>query len=140
MNARLDEGVNNFILVGDNEAITSGTVQRVIMQEAGTRHIDVNVITERDGVSFMTVDFTAPTQAQLHKVSETISEIVGNRGVCHVSCGAGIGRTGTYLRGFLGNRYGVSARDTDLFANDFFDGTMLETREQTQALIMFLGY
>jgi atypical dual specificity phosphatase len=77
-------------------------------------------------------DFTAPRQYQLNKMVAFISKSVAQGKPVGVSCGEGIGRTGTVLACYLVSKCHVSEQAMEEVKQK--RGTEIETEDQKQAV------
>lgn len=84
------------------------------------------------------LDFTAPSQEQLNRMVDFILESVWHGKPVGVSCGAGIGRTGTVLACYLAKR-NLTAKGLILEVRRKRPGSV-ETDEQTEAVDKFLRH
>jgi atypical dual specificity phosphatase len=77
-------------------------------------------------------DFTAPTPPQINRMVEFITHSISNGRLVGVSCGAGLGRTGTILACYLVNQ----GWDADEAINEVRAKRpgSIETREQEEAI------
>lgn len=103
----------------------------VSLTEAG---VDPAVASEHDitVVHLPVLDFTAPTQAQLYQFVETArTALAGGRAV-GVHCGAGLGRTGTFLSTYF-VADGMSASDAIAHVRSVRPGSV-ETVAQEQSV------
>lgn len=94
---------------------------------------------ERAGMNDMhepVPDFTAPSQTQLDRIVDFMLESVGNGKPVGVSCGAGLGRTGTVLACYLAKRR-FSAKGLVLEVRKTRPGAV-ETEEQLKAIEQYV--
>ncbi len=83
-------------------------------------------------------NFTAPSQKQLSRIVDFVMESIWHGKPVGVSCGAGIGRTGTVLACYLAKR-NLTANGLILAVRRKRPGSV-ETKEQIEAVEKFLRY
>ncbi len=124
-----EKQIDTLIMVGDADAIQSGEVDQIVKE-----HTSITPVRTYGGIPLKTVDYTAPSQSQMAAVSAMTTHAVFTGKNVYICCGAGIGRSGTYVRAAVMDFLGVDEEVADEVCEHYYPETELEEDCQEEAL------